>query len=112
LVLEVVAYLVFGFSCLFFFGVFYLPGRAYVYDHPTFHRLPAVRPVADYFTSARVAERDRLKFPKRSMVGRAGPFTAMTGARRVFQRLFRVQHHSRLGDEGAACGIHPDRDAQ
>jgi len=78
----------------------------HVYDHPTFDM--ACRQfdiVADYLQIPE-AERDRLKFPKRSMTV-ALPIHRDDGRTEVFAG-YRVQHHLTLGPTKGGLRYHPD----
>jgi glutamate dehydrogenase (NAD(P)+) len=77
-----------------------------IYDHPTFRM--AARQfdlVADHLEIPE-AERDRLKFPKRSMTV-ALPVRLDDGTTRVFSG-YRVQHHLTLGPTKGGLRYHPD----
>ncbi len=77
-----------------------------VYDHPTFRM--ACRQfdlVADHLQIPE-AERDRLKYPKRSMTV-AVPIHRDDGRTEVFSG-FRVQHHLTLGPTKGGLRYHPD----
>jgi len=77
-----------------------------VYDHPTFHMAcQQFDLVADYLQIP-AAERDRLKFPKRSMIV-ALPIHRDDGSTEVFTG-FRVQHHLTLGPTKGGLRYHPD----
>jgi glutamate dehydrogenase (NAD(P)+) len=77
-----------------------------VYDHPTFQMAcQQFDLVADYLEIP-VAERDRLKFPKRSMVV-AVPIHRDDGRIEVFSG-YRVQHHLTLGPTKGGLRYHPD----
>jgi len=77
-----------------------------VYDHPTFRM--ACRQfdlVADHLQIP-VAERDRLKYPKRSLTV-AVPIRRDDGSTQVFAG-YRVQHHLTLGPTKGGLRFHPD----
>jgi glutamate dehydrogenase (NAD(P)+) len=77
-----------------------------VYDHPTFNM--ACRQfdlVADRLQIPEI-DRDRLKFPKRSMTV-AVPIHCDDGKTRVFSG-YRVQHHLTLGPTKGGLRYHPD----
>jgi glutamate dehydrogenase (NAD(P)+) len=77
-----------------------------VYDHPTFRM--ACRQfdlVADHLQIP-AAERDRLKYPKRSMTV-AVPIRRDDGSTQVFPG-YRVQHHLTLGPTKGGLRYHPD----
>jgi glutamate dehydrogenase (NAD(P)+) len=77
-----------------------------IYDHPTFSM--ACRQfdlVADHLEIPQ-AERDRIKFPKRSM-SVALPIHCDDGLTRVFSG-YRVQHHLTLGPTKGGLRYHPD----
>ena len=77
-----------------------------IYDHPTFRM--ACRQfdlVADHLQIPE-SERDRLKFPKRSMTV-ALPIHCDDGSTKVFMG-YRVQHHLTLGPTKGGLRYHPD----
>src|SRR2546422_6280365 len=77
-----------------------------IYDHPTFRM--ACRQfdlVADHLQIPE-SERDRLKFPKRSMTV-ALPIHCDNGSTKVFMG-YRVQHHLTLGPTKGGLRYHPD----
>jgi glutamate dehydrogenase (NAD(P)+) len=77
-----------------------------IYDHPTFRM--ACRQfdlVADHLQIP-AAERDRLKFPKRSVIV-AVPVRRDDGSTQVFSG-YRVQHHLTLGPTKGGLRFHPD----
>lgn len=77
-----------------------------IYDHPTF-RMASQQfdSVADYLEIP-VAERDRLKYPKRAMTV-AVPIRLDDGSTKVFPG-YRVQHHLTLGPTKGGLRYHPD----
>ncbi len=76
------------------------------YDHPTFQMAcQQFDLVADHLQMPE-AERDRLKFPKRSMIV-ALPIRRDDGAVQVFTG-YRVQHHLTLGPTKGGLRFHPD----
>ena len=78
----------------------------HVYDHPTFHMAcQQFDLVADYLQIP-APERDRLKFPKRSMIV-ALPVHRDDGSIEVFSG-YRVQHHLTLGPTKGGLRYHPD----
>jgi glutamate dehydrogenase (NAD(P)+) len=77
-----------------------------VYDHPTFHMAcQQFDAVADYLQMPD-SERDRMKFPKRSMTV-ALPIRRDDGSTEVFSG-YRVQHHLTLGPTKGGLRYHPD----
>lgn len=77
-----------------------------VYDHPTFHMAcQQFDAVADYLQIP-LGERDRLKWPKRSMVV-ALPIERDHGPTEVFTG-YRVQHHLTLGPTKGGLRYHPE----
>ena len=77
-----------------------------IYDHPTFRMAcQQFDSVADHLEIP-VAERDRLKFPKRSVTV-ALPVRLDDGTTRVFSG-YRVQHHLTLGPTKGGLRYHPD----
>jgi len=77
-----------------------------IYDHPTFHMAcQQFDSVADHLEIP-TAERDRLKYPKRSMTV-AVPIHRDDGSTQVFAG-YRVQHHLTLGPTKGGLRYHPD----
>src|SRR5258705_8481051 len=77
-----------------------------VYDHPTFRMVcQQFDLVADHLQIS-VAERDRLKYPKRSLTV-AVPIRRDDGSTQVFAG-YRVQHHLTLGPTKGGLRYHPD----
>lgn len=77
-----------------------------IYDHPTFRMAcQQFDQVADLLQIP-TAERDRLKYPKRSMVV-AVPIRRDDGSTQVFPG-YRVQHHLTLGPTKGGLRFHPD----
>src|SRR2546425_9411532 len=77
-----------------------------IYDHPTFRMAcQQFDLVADHLQMPQ-SERDRIKFPKRSMTV-ALPIHSDDGATRVFAG-YRVQHHLTLGPTKGGLRYHPD----
>ena len=77
-----------------------------IYDHPTFHMAcQQFDSVADHLEIP-VAERDRLKYPKRAMTV-AVPIRRDDGSTQVFSG-YRVQHHLTLGPTKGGLRYHPD----
>jgi len=77
-----------------------------IYDHPTFRMAcQQFDSVADHLDIP-VAERDRLKYPKRSMTV-AVPIRRDDGSTQVFSG-YRVQHHLTLGPTKGGLRYHPD----
>jgi len=77
-----------------------------IYDHPTFRMAcQQFDSVADHLEIP-TAERDRLKYPKRSMTV-ALPIRLDDGSTRVFAG-YRVQHHLTLGPTKGGLRYHPD----
>src|SRR6186997_1371827 len=77
-----------------------------IYDHPTFRMAcQQFDLVADYLQIP-AADRDRLKFPKRSMTV-ALPIHRDDGRTEVFSG-YRVQHHLSLGPTKGGLRYHPD----
>jgi glutamate dehydrogenase (NAD(P)+) len=77
-----------------------------IYDSPTFRMAcQQFDSVADYLNIP-TAERDRLKYPKRSMTV-AVPIKLDNGTTRVFPG-YRVQHHLTLGPSKGGLRYHPD----
>src|SRR5437667_9892952 len=80
--------------------------RMEIYDHPTFHM--ACRQfdlVADRLEMP-MAERDRLKYPKRCMAV-ALPIHCADGSIKVYTG-YRLQHHLTLGPKQGGLRYHPD----
>src|ERR1041385_9060259 len=93
-------YLVFGvWDLVFPFGV-------HVYDHPTFHMACQQFDLVAEYLQIPEAERDRLKYPKRSMTV-ALPIHRDDGRTEVFAG-YRVQHHLTLGPTKGGLRYHPD----
>jgi len=77
-----------------------------IYDHPTFRMAcQQFDSVADHLEIP-TAERDRLKYPKRSMTV-AVPIRRDDGSTQVFAG-YRVQHHLTLGPTKGGLRYHPD----
>jgi glutamate dehydrogenase (NAD(P)+) len=77
-----------------------------VYDHPTFNMAcQQFDAVADHLEIP-ASERDRLKYPKRSMVV-ALPIHRDDGSTKMFTG-YRVQHHLTLGPTKGGLRYHPD----
>src|SRR6267154_2134944 len=77
-----------------------------IYDHPTFHMAcQQFDLVADHLQIPQ-DERDRLKFPKRSLTV-ALPIKLDDGLTKVFSG-YRVQHHLTLGPTKGGLRYHPD----
>ena len=77
-----------------------------IYDHPTFRMAcQQFDSVADHL-ERRAAERDRLKYPKRSMTV-AVPIRLDDGSTKVFPG-YRVQHHLTLGPTKGGLRYHPE----
>jgi len=77
-----------------------------IYDHPTFRMAcQQFDSVADHLDIP-AAERDRLKYPKRSMTV-AVPIRRDDGSTQVFAG-YRVQHHLTLGPTKGGLRYHPD----
>lgn len=77
-----------------------------IYDHPTFRMAcQQFDSVADHLEIP-TAERDRLKYPKRSMTV-AVPIHRDDGSTQVFAG-YRVQHHLTLGPTKGGLRYHPD----
>ena len=80
-----------------------------IYDHPTFRMAcQQFDLVADHLQMP-AAERDRVKYPKRSMTV-ALPIHRDDGSTQVFTG-YRVQHHLTLGPTKGGLRFHPGRDA-
>jgi len=77
-----------------------------VYNHPTFAMAARQFDLVAELLQLPVAERERLKFPKRSMTV-ALPVRLDTGETKVFSG-FRVQHHLTLGPTKGGLRFHPD----
>ena len=96
----------FGVWCLEFFPALVFHPLMQVYDHPTFRMAcQQFDLVADHLQIP-AAERDRLKYPKRSMVV-ALPIHRDDGTTQVFTG-YRVQHHLTLGPTKGGLRYHPD----
>jgi glutamate dehydrogenase (NAD(P)+) len=92
--------------CFTFYVLRFTLPAVHVYDHPTFRMAcQQFDLVADYLEIP-VAERDRLKFPKRSMVV-ALPIHRDDGSTQVFTG-YRVQHHLTLGPTKGGLRYHSD----
>jgi glutamate dehydrogenase (NAD(P)+) len=77
-----------------------------IYDHPTFKMAcQQFDLVADHLQMSQ-SERDRIKYPKRSMTV-ALPIHCDDGSTRVFTG-YRVQHHLTLGPTKGGLRYHPD----
>src|SRR2546426_3629894 len=77
-----------------------------IYDHPTFRMAcQQFDLVADHLQMNQ-SERDRIKYPKRSMTV-ALPIHCDDGSTRVFTG-YRVQHHLTLGPTKGGLRYHPD----
>jgi len=77
-----------------------------IYDHPTFRMAcQQFDSVADHLEIP-IPERDRLKYPKRSMTV-AVPIRRDDGSTQVFAG-YRVQHHLTLGPTKGGLRYHPD----
>jgi glutamate dehydrogenase (NAD(P)+) len=77
-----------------------------IYDHPTFHMACQQFDLVANHLDIPEKDRDRLKFPKRSMVV-ALPIHADDGSTKVFTG-YRVQHHLTLGPTKGGLRYHPD----
>jgi glutamate dehydrogenase (NAD(P)+) len=77
-----------------------------VYDHPTFQMACRQFDIVADHLQIPDKERERLKFPKRSMVV-ALPINLDDGSTRVFTG-YRVQHHLTLGPTKGGLRYHPD----
>jgi glutamate dehydrogenase (NAD(P)+) len=77
-----------------------------VYDHPTFRMACRQFDLVAEHLQIPVAERDRLKYPKRSMTI-AVPIRRDDGTTEVLSG-FRVQHHLTLGPTKGGLRYHPD----
>jgi len=87
-------------------AVFGYPRRMDIYDHPTFRMAcQQFDLVADHLQIPE-SERDRLKFPKRSLAV-ALPIHRDDGSTEVFTG-YRVQHHLTLGPTKGGLRYHPD----
>ncbi len=77
-----------------------------VYDHPTFHMACQQFDAVANYLDIPDAERDRMKYPKRSLTV-ALPIHCDDGSTRVFAG-YRVQHHLTLGPTKGGLRYHPD----
>src|SRR5258707_11831836 len=77
-----------------------------VYDHPTFRMACQQFGVVGAPLQIQIAERDRLKFPKRSLTV-AVPIRRDDGSTQVFAG-YRVQHHLTLGPTKGGLRFHLD----
>lgn len=77
-----------------------------IYDHPTFQMACQQFDIVADHLQIPAAERDRLKFPKRSMTV-ALPIHRDDGSTEVFTG-YRVQHHLTLGPTKGGLRYHPD----
>ena len=77
-----------------------------IYDHPTFRMACRQFDLVADWLEIPAAERDRLKFPKRSMTV-ALPIRRDDGRTEVFAG-YRVQHHLTLGPTKGGLRYHPD----
>ncbi|HMJ88742.1 MAG TPA: Glu/Leu/Phe/Val dehydrogenase [Candidatus Acidoferrum sp.] len=77
-----------------------------VYDHPTFHMACQQFDAVASYLDIPASERDRMKFPKRSMTV-ALPIHRDDGSTQVFTG-YRVQHHLTLGPTKGGLRYHPD----
>ncbi len=77
-----------------------------VYDHPTFQMACRQFDVVADHLQIPANERERLKFPKRSMVV-ALPIHLDDGSTKMFTG-YRVQHHLTLGPTKGGLRYHPD----
>ena len=77
-----------------------------IYDHPTFRMACQQFDTVAEHLEIPVAERDRLKYPKRSMTV-AVPIRLDDGSTKVFPG-YRVQHHLTLGPTKGGLRYHPD----
>lgn len=77
-----------------------------IYDHPTFHMACQQFDVVADYMQIPVDDRDRLKYPKRSMTV-ALPIHCDDGSTKVFAG-YRVQHHLTLGPTKGGLRYHPD----
>jgi glutamate dehydrogenase (NAD(P)+) len=78
----------------------------HVYDHPTFHMACRQFDLVADRLEIHVEERDRLKYPKRSLTV-ALPIRRDDGSVEVFSG-YRVQHHLTLGPTKGGLRYHPD----
>ena len=76
-----------------------------VYDHPTFHMAARQFDLAADYLQIPVDDRDRLKYPKRSITV-AIPIHRDDGRTEVFTG-YRVQHHLALGPTKGGIRYHP-----
>ncbi len=77
-----------------------------IYDHPTFQMAARQFDLVANHLQIPEAERERLKFPKRSMIV-ALPIRLDNGTTQVFSG-YRVQHHLTLGPTKGGLRYHPD----
>jgi len=77
-----------------------------IYDHPTFQMACQQFDLVANHLQMPQSERDRIKFPKRSM-SVALPIHCDDGSTRVFSG-YRVQHHLTLGPTKGGLRYHPD----
>ncbi len=77
-----------------------------IYDHPTFHMACQQFDLVANYLEIPDKDRDRLKYPKRSMVV-ALPIHCDDGSTKVFSG-YRVQHHLTLGPTKGGLRYHPD----
>ncbi|HXI73677.1 MAG TPA: Glu/Leu/Phe/Val dehydrogenase [Verrucomicrobiae bacterium] len=77
-----------------------------IYDHPTFRMASRQFDLVADHLQIPVAERDRLKYPKRSLTV-AVPIRRDDGSTQVFAG-YRVQHHLTLGPTKGGLRFHPD----
>jgi glutamate dehydrogenase (NAD(P)+) len=77
-----------------------------IYDHPTFRMACRQFDLVAEHLEIPDSERDRIKYPKRSMVV-ALPIHCDDGSTRVFTG-YRVQHHLTLGPTKGGLRYHPD----
>src|SRR2546423_5608951 len=85
---------------------FYSLARMEIYDHPTFRMACQQFDLVAEHLEIPAPERDRIKFPKRSMTV-ALPIHCDDGTTRVFSG-YRVQHHLTLGPTKGGLRYHPD----
>src|SRR6185436_19880731 len=81
-------------------------GRMEIYDHPTFRMACQQFDLVAEHLEIPEAERDRLKYPKRSLTV-AVPIRRDDGTTEVFSG-YRVQHHLTLGPTKGGLRYHPD----
>ncbi|PWU13109.1 MAG: glutamate dehydrogenase [Verrucomicrobia bacterium] len=77
-----------------------------IYDHPTFKMACQQFDLVANFLGMSESDRDRVKYPKRSMTV-ALPIHCDDGSTRVFSG-YRVQHHLTLGPTKGGLRYHPD----